>query len=65
MYYFLFFLTMPVWSKIEHAAEGLSYAEITRACEESIKEMLILELPKVTNKALVTALTERRVHLNH
>lgn len=55
----------PGWSKIEHAAEGLSYAEITRACEESIKEMLILELPKVTNKALVTALTERRVHLNH
>jgi SpoVK/Ycf46/Vps4 family AAA+-type ATPase len=55
----------PAWSKIEHAAEGLSYAEITRACEESIKEMLIHDLPKVTNKALVTALTERRVHLNH
>jgi SpoVK/Ycf46/Vps4 family AAA+-type ATPase len=55
----------PDWPQIEHAAEGLSYAEITRACEESIKEMLIHDLPKVTNKALVTALTERRVHLNH
>lgn len=53
------------WSKLEHAAKGLSYAEITRACEESIKEMLIHDLPKVTNGALVTALTERRLHLNH
>ena len=53
------------WPQIEHAAEGLSFAEITRACEESIKEMLIHDLPKVTNKALVAALTERRVHLNH
>ena len=54
-----------VWSKIQHAAEDLSYAEITRACEEAIKDMLIHELPKITNEALVTALTERRVYLNH
>lgn len=53
------------WSRIEQAAKGLSYAEITRACEESIKEMLIHDLPKVNNSALVTALTERRVHLSH
>jgi SpoVK/Ycf46/Vps4 family AAA+-type ATPase len=53
------------WPKIEHAAKGLSYAEITRACEESIKDMLINDLPKVTNKALVIALTERRIYLNH
>lgn len=53
------------WNKIEPAAKGLSYAEITRASEEAIKEMLILDLPKVTNKAMVSALTERRLHLNH
>ena len=53
------------WKKIDPAVKGLSYAEITRACEETIKEMLILDLPKVTNKALVGALTERRLHLNH
>tara|TARA_B110000196_G_C21112022_1_gene648347 strand:- start:709 stop:1689 length:981 start_codon:yes stop_codon:yes gene_type:complete len=53
------------WSKIEHAAMGLSYAEITRACEESIKDMLINDLPRVTNQAIVTALTERRIYLNH
>jgi len=53
------------WKKIEHAANGLSYAEITRACEEAMKEMLIGDLPKITNNALVSALTERRLHLNH
>jgi SpoVK/Ycf46/Vps4 family AAA+-type ATPase len=53
------------WKKIDPATKGLSYAEITRACEEAIKEMLILDLPKVTNKALVGALTERKLHMNH
>jgi SpoVK/Ycf46/Vps4 family AAA+-type ATPase len=53
------------WPRIEQASKDLSYAEITRACEESIKDMLIHDLSKVTNNALVTALTERRVHLNH
>lgn len=53
------------WKRINAAAKDLSYAEITRASEEAIKEMLIHDLPKVTNNALVTALTERRLHLNH
>jgi SpoVK/Ycf46/Vps4 family AAA+-type ATPase len=53
------------WGRIEQAAKGLSHAEITRACEEAIKEVLIHDLPKVTNAALVNALTERRVYLNH
>ncbi len=53
------------WSKIDQAASDLSYAEITRACEEAIKEMLISDLPEVTQTAIVTALTERRLHLNH
>ncbi len=53
------------WPRIEQAAKGLSYAEITRACEEAIKEVLIHDLPQVTNEALVIALTERRVYLNH
>jgi len=53
------------WGRIEKAADCLSYAEITRACEESIKEMLIHDLDEITNDALVTALTERRMYLNH
>jgi SpoVK/Ycf46/Vps4 family AAA+-type ATPase len=54
-----------IWTQIDPAAKDLSYAEITKASEEAIKEMLILDLPQVTNKALVSALTERRLHLNH
>lgn len=53
------------WKKIEPAAKELSYAEITRATEEAIKEMIIRDLDEVTNQALVGALTERRLHLNH
>lgn len=53
------------WKRIEAAARDLSYAEITRATEESIKEMIIRDLEKVTSDALVEALTERRLHLNH
>jgi len=53
------------WKRINTAAKGLSYAEIARASEEAIKDMIIHELPKVSNDALVTALTERRLHLNH
>ena len=53
------------WDRIELAAKGLSYAEITKACEESIKDMLIHDFSRVTNQSLVTALTERRIYLNH
>jgi len=53
------------WKRMMAAAEGLSYAEITRACEEAIKEMLIAEKPAVTTEMLLKALTERRLFLNH
>lgn len=51
--------------KLISAAKGLSYAEITRACEEAVKEMLILDRKKVTTDMLLKALTERRLFLNH
>lgn len=47
------------------AAKGLSYAEITRACEEATKEMLLRDRKSITTPMLVTALTERRLFLNH
>ncbi len=53
------------WKKLHEASKGLSYSEITRACEESIKDMLINDKEKLTNAALFAALTERRVYLNH
>lgn len=53
------------WKRIEEAAHALSYAEITKAVEETLKDMLIHEKEKVTNQALISALTERRLHLSH
>ncbi|HNY41176.1 MAG TPA: hypothetical protein PKJ41_12305, partial [Bryobacteraceae bacterium] len=52
-------------AKILKAAHGLSHAEITRACEEATKEMLLRGHRAVTTGALVAALTERRLFLNH
>lgn len=51
--------------KTVKAAQGLSFAEITRACEESTKEMLLRAKKTVTTEMLLTALTERRLFLNH
>ncbi len=52
-------------AKLLPAAKGLSFAEITRACEEAVKGMLIGGRKSVTNEMLVAALTERRLFLNH
>ena len=51
--------------KVLKAASGLSYAEITRACEEAAKEWLLRGFTTITTAMLVTALTERRLFLNH
>ena len=52
-------------ARILKAARGLSYAEITRACEESVKEMLLRNLKSLNTVMLVRCLTERRLFLNH
>ena len=51
--------------KLVAAARELSFSEITRACEESVKEMLLTDRKSVTNEMLLKALTERRLFLNH
>ena len=52
-------------SELCEAAKGLSYGEITRACEETIKEMIITHADKITNGMLLNALTERRLFTSH
>jgi SpoVK/Ycf46/Vps4 family AAA+-type ATPase len=54
-----------ITKKLVAAARGLSFSEITRACEETVKEMLITEQTIITNEMLLKALTERRLFLNH
>ena len=53
------------WKRLLPTAEGLSFSEITRACEESIKQKLIENRKAVTSDMLLAALTERRLFLNH
>lgn len=51
--------------KLVPAAKGLSYAEITRACEEAIKDMIINDKKQVSQNMLLTALMERRLFTKH
>lgn len=48
------------WKRLAKLAGGLSYAEITRAGEESLKEALIHEQEKISEADIRTALTERK-----
>lgn len=52
-------------AKLIGAACGLSYAEITRACEEAMKEMIISGKKQITTTMLLNALTERRILGSH
>jgi len=55
------------WNKLPEQARGLSSAEITRASDDAIKEMLINGLPRVTASILIKSIKERykmSQHLN-
>jgi SpoVK/Ycf46/Vps4 family AAA+-type ATPase len=48
------------WSDVADAARALSYAEITRACDDAAKETVLSDRRSVTTEALLRALQERR-----
>ncbi len=48
------------WQKLAELAQGLSYAEITRACNEALKDALIHERPQVRETDIRTMLEERK-----
>jgi SpoVK/Ycf46/Vps4 family AAA+-type ATPase len=48
------------WSAAATAAESLSHAEITHACEQAAKNVILEHSTKVRNEELVAALQERR-----
>lgn len=48
------------WKRIDEAAEGLSHAELTLACEQAAKEAILSRSPSVATALLVEALHERR-----
>jgi SpoVK/Ycf46/Vps4 family AAA+-type ATPase len=48
------------WSKVLAATEGLSHADLTRACESAAKKSILSNRPWVETGELVEALSERR-----
>lgn len=48
------------WTRLARAADGLSYAEITRACQDAAKDMVIQDLPELTETVVVRAIDERK-----
>ncbi|MFK5986779.1 MAG: ATP-binding protein [Pseudomonadota bacterium] len=55
-----FKLSRVNWEKLSKAAKGLSYADINRVCEDSIKEMLINNKKHITQTILIHAANERQ-----
>lgn len=51
------------WADAAKTALGMSFADITRACEDAIKDALVDERPSVTNADLMAAIRERRAAL--
>jgi ATP-dependent 26S proteasome regulatory subunit len=48
------------WKQLAKLAEGLSYADITRACEEAIKDVIIHARETLCTKDVVQPLVERK-----
>ncbi|MCK4817573.1 ATP-binding protein [bacterium] len=46
------------------ASSGLSHADLTRACEDVIKDMIIQDKPSFTNKDVLQMIDERKRNLN-
>jgi SpoVK/Ycf46/Vps4 family AAA+-type ATPase len=48
------------WNPVVAAAEGLSYAEIAKACEDAAKEAVLADSHEIRTELLLRALGERR-----
>lgn len=48
------------WKRIDQSTVGLSHSELTIACEQAAKQMILAKGPRVTTDLLVAALDERR-----
>ena len=48
------------WKRIRAAARGLSYADLTKACEDALKETVLVDHRKVSTQSLLAAFAERR-----
>lgn len=53
------------WKKLTEASQGLSYAEITKACDDAMKNALINDNEKITQSDLIQSLKERKISSYH
>ena len=53
--------TEVTWAQVVAAAEGLSHAEIVRACEQAAKNVLLDNRTHVGTRDLTTAIADRRI----
>jgi SpoVK/Ycf46/Vps4 family AAA+-type ATPase len=55
----MFRLSRVRWNDVRDAAQGLSYAEVARACTEAAKTAVLGEMPDISSELLVASLKER------
>lgn len=48
------------WEKVVEATDGLSHAEITRACDDALKKAILTDDKKITLSNLLTSIEERK-----
>jgi SpoVK/Ycf46/Vps4 family AAA+-type ATPase len=53
------------WPKAAAAAQGLSFADIARACEDAIKDAIVHDRQKVTHAELMSAICDRKSAVAH
>jgi SpoVK/Ycf46/Vps4 family AAA+-type ATPase len=53
------------WPKVAMAAQGLNFADITRACEDAIKDAIIHGRTSVTQAELTHAISDRKIAVTH
>lgn len=53
------------WARVAAMAHGLNFADITRACEDAIKDALIHERISVTHAEIIHAIEDRKTAVTH
>jgi SpoVK/Ycf46/Vps4 family AAA+-type ATPase len=52
-------------SKVAISAQGLNFADITRACEDAIKDAIIHDRTSITQSEIIHALEDRKLAVTH
>jgi SpoVK/Ycf46/Vps4 family AAA+-type ATPase len=53
------------WSKVGTSAKGLNFADITRACEDAIKDAIIHDRTVIAQTEIIHAIQDRKLAVTH